>query len=304
MTYATPPFQNAGEIAALAAAFCWVVGPMAFEFAGKRIGSLSVNMTRLVLAFSFLTIYAAVTRGMPLPIDASAHNWIWLSVSGIIGFTIGDLLLFQAFVVIGSRLAMLLMAYVPPFTAIIGFFLMSERLSAMDIMGMILTVAGVAIVILEKPNGNGKAEPNQIPIKGIFLGLGGAAGQAAGLALSKYGMQAYDAFSATQIRTIAGMVGFLVIYTMLGFWTKYAQTLKDKKAFGLVTLGAFFGPFLGVSFSLLAVKFTQSGIAASLMALVPVFIIPPAIIIKKEKITLRTLLGSLVAVAGSVLFFV
>jgi hypothetical protein len=62
-----------GELAALATACCWTVTAMAFESAGRRIGSLPVNFIRLVLALVFLTLYGWITRGHPLPTDASAH---------------------------------------------------------------------------------------------------------------------------------------------------------------------------------------------------------------------------------------
>ena len=65
----------------------------------------------------------------------------------------------------------------------------------------------------------------------------------------------------------------------------------------------FFGPFLGVSFSLVAVKYTEAGIASTIMALVPVFIIIPAVVLFKQKVTIREVIGSLISVAGVALFF-
>jgi drug/metabolite transporter (DMT)-like permease len=70
-----------------------------------------------------------------------------------------------------------------------------------------------------------------------------------------------------------------------------------------LTLGAFFGPFLGVSFSLLAIKYADTGIAATIMALVPVLIIPPSMIIYKEKVTLKEAAGAILAVGGVAMFF-
>jgi drug/metabolite transporter (DMT)-like permease len=71
----------------------------------------------------------------------------------------------------------------------------------------------------------------------------------------------------------------------------------------LTGLGAFFGPFLGVSFSLIAIKYTEAGIASTIMALVPVFIIIPAVVIYKQKVTLPEILGAIVSVGGVALFF-
>ena len=133
-----------GEIAALGTAACWTVTSMAFESAGKRIGSMAVNLIRLVMALGFLTVWGAIVRGQALPLDASGHNWLWLSISGLVGFAIGDLCLFRAFVLVGARISMLIMSLVPPITALTGWLLMGEVLSALDWVGMTITIAGVA----------------------------------------------------------------------------------------------------------------------------------------------------------------
>lgn len=141
------------------------------------------------------------------------------------------------------------------------------------------------------------------PIVGILLAFGGAVGQGSGLVLSKYGMQDFDPFAATQIRVITGFVGFAILFFILKRWKKVFSAIKDKQAMTRLSIGAFFGPFLGVSFSLLSVKYTTTGIASTIMAIVPVLIIPPAIIFFKEKITLKEVIGSIIAVGGVALFF-
>jgi drug/metabolite transporter (DMT)-like permease len=71
-----------------------------------------------------------------------------------------------------------------------------------------------------------------------------------------------------------------------------------------LSLGAFFGPFLGVSFSLIAVKYTSTGIASTIMALVPVFIIVPSVLLNNEKVAISEILGAMVSVGGVGLFFI
>ena len=136
-----------------------------------------------------------------------------------------------------------------------------------------------------------------------MLALGGALGQAAGLVLSKKGMGEYDAFSASQIRVLTGIAGFTILFFFMKRWPKVLEALKHIPAMKRITLGAFFGPFLGVSFSLLAVQHTQAGIAATLMAISPVLIIAPAIILFKEKVNWKEILGAVITVGGVALFF-
>jgi drug/metabolite transporter (DMT)-like permease len=297
------PFPFAGEVAALATAVCWTATSMAFEAAGKRVGSLAVNLIRLIMAFFFMAAYTAITRGHALPDDASAHTWLWLSASGVVGFTIGDLCLFRAFVLLGARLSMLLMALVPPFTALIGLAILGEELALLDWLGMTLTLSGVAWVIAERRPANGGDQPSGISRAGIVLGTIGALGQAGGLVLSKYGMRGYDPFASTHIRIIAGIVSFSILFLIIGWWPRVIGACRDRAAMASTTLGAVFGPFLGVSLSLVAIKYTETGVAATIMALVPVLIIPPAVLIMKETVSPRAILGSLVAVAGVALLF-
>jgi drug/metabolite transporter (DMT)-like permease len=297
-----------GEIAGVLTAVFWTITSLAFESAGKKVGSLSVNLIRLVMAFFFIGVYSWFARGFFFPTDATLFQWKWLALSGIIGFVIGDLLLFQAFVVVGARIAMLMMALAPPFAALLGWWILDEVLSPMSWLGMAITMCGIIIVILkrEKTEENGKIVKrikSSHSITGILLALGGALGQAAGLVISKKGMGEYDAFSASQIRVLTGMVGFIILFFFMKRWPKVWQAVKHKPAMKRITLGAFFGPFLGVSFSLLAVQNTQAGIAATLMAISPVLIILPAILIFKEKVNWKEIIGALITVGGIILFF-
>ncbi len=297
-----------GEFAALMTAVFWTVTSMSFEAAGKRIGSLSVNVIRLFLALMIYSVYLYFTRGMFFSIDASWHAWIWLSLSGIIGFTIGDLLLFQAFVVVGARISMLMMSLVPPITALIGWMILGETLSLQSISGMMLTISGIILVVMKREapqlNSSGKNKIKfSYPLVGILLAFGGAVGQSVGLVLSKYGMQDYDAFAASQIRVFAGLIGFILLFFFMKRWNRVWKGIRDKKGMLFTGIGSVFGPFLGVSFSLLAVQNTSTGIAATIMSIVPVLIIPAAVLVFKEKVNLKEVLGAMLAVGGVALLF-
>lgn len=291
-----------GELAALATAFFWTITALSFEAAGKRIGSLSLNLIRLCAGFVFLTVFLALFRGAPFPRGAAGHQWIWLSLSGLIGFTLGDLLLFKGFILIGSRVSMLIMALVPPITALVGWTVMGERLSPANILGMALVVGGISLVVIERSPDRRQVTFSR-PLRGVLAAIGGAVGQAVGLVLSKYGMEDYDPFAATQIRIIAGTAGFCVVVSLMGLWRRVGTALRDRRAMGAMSLGSFFGPFLGVSFSLLAVRHTATGIAATIMAIVPVLIIAPSAVLFKEKVTPREVIGAVMAVAGVAVLF-
>jgi drug/metabolite transporter (DMT)-like permease len=297
-----------GEFSALLTAIFWTVTSLSFESAGKRVGSLSVNLIRLILAFFLYAVYLKITRGMFLPLDAGLERWIWLSLSGLVGFVVGDLLLFQAFVVIGARISMLIMSLSPPITALISWLMLGEILTPMNWLGMTVTLTGIVMVVLKRGEKSGQGLlrrkiVSSYSLKGILLALGGAAGQAAGLVLSKKGMGSYDAFASSQIRVLSGLAGFLLIILVMKRWPMVARAFRNKPAMKRIVLGSVFGPFLGVSFSLLAVQHTRAGIAATIMAIVPVLIIPPAVILFKEKVNWKEIAGAIITVGGIMLFF-
>ncbi|HOW31504.1 MAG TPA: DMT family transporter [Bacteroidales bacterium] len=298
--------HHLGEFAALLTTVFWTITALSFETAGKRIGSLNLNLLRLTAASILLAVFSYFHRGLFLPVDASAHNWLWLILSGLIGFVIGDFLLFQSFILIGARVSMLLMTLAPLFAALAGWIILGESLTLKSLMGMLLTLAGISIVVFTRTPGDNHQRRNTKlvhPARGIVLAIGAAAGQGIGLVLSKLGMGSYDPFAASQIRVLAGAAGFAVVFTVLRKWNGLPLVIKDRKAMKWLLVGSIFGPFLGVSFSLMAVQHTSAGIAQTIMSLVPVFIIPPSLIINKEKLHTRELIGAIVAVASVSVFF-
>jgi drug/metabolite transporter (DMT)-like permease len=303
--------NHLGEYAALLTAVFWTVTALAFESASKKVGSLSVNLIRLCMAFAFLSIYAWITRGLILPIDASGYQWFWLSLSGLVGFVLGDLFLFRSYVVISARISMLIMALAPPIAALISWIALDEHLNAKQGVGMLLTFAGIALVILkrefnpedEESETRQKRVKLNYPMTGLLLAFGGAVGQAGGLVLSKIGMQNYDVIASVQIRVITGVIGFTAMFLFFNRWQSLRNAFKDMKAMKRITVGAFFGPFLGVSFSLLSIKHTSTGVASAIMSIVPVIIIAPAVLIFKQKFNSKELIGALITVSGVMLFF-
>lgn len=297
-----------GEIIALGTAVCWTATGLAFQQATRRQGSLSVNILRLIMAFIIYALISTFTRGMVFPVDASAHTWIWMTISGLVGFVFGDYFLFKSYELISVRIAMLIFSLSPPIAAVFGWLALGETMDLKSILAMTVTLSGIMLVITQKPasNENGKKKKIEFSFsaKGLLFAFLGTIGQSGGLVLSKYGMGDYNVFAATQIRIIAGTIGFIILITLIKRWPRVKLAVSDSKAMGFVSIGAFFGPFIGVYLSLLAIKYTTVGIASTIMAIIPVLIIPPSVLLFKEKVTIKEVLGAFVTVGGVVLFFV
>lgn len=295
--------SHLGVTAALSSALCWTITAVAFESAGKKVGSLCVNILRIFIAFILLSVFNFFTRGIALPTDASFSTWMWLLLSGLIGFVIGDLFLFQAYVEIGSRISQLVMSIVPPITAVTGYIIMGEKITLLGFAGMMITISGIAMVILTKGEDDNKITFSH-SLRGIIFAFIGALGQAFGLVFSKFGMGSYNPFAATQIRIVAAMIGFTIVISVTKNWGRVFIGIKDMKAMRNITIGSIFGPFVGVSLSLLAVQHAPTAIVSTITSITPILLIPVSIIVFKEKIITREVFGSVVALFGIVILFI
>ena len=293
--------MHIGEISAIGVAVCWTLSGLFFEKAGNKIGSLSVNFIRLMMAFILLSFLAWITRGFFFPTDATPYQWFWLSLSGFIGFFLGDLFLFRSYSIIGARMASLVMTLSPLITVLFGFLFLSEKLSFLQMTGISIIIFGITIAMLGKEKG--KKLNFNVPIKGFLLAFGGALGQAFGLIASKKGIGDYDAISATQIRAITGGLSFILLITFLRRWGSICSAFADKTGMKFVISGSVAGPVTGVTLSLYAIQHTEAGVAAALMGLVPIFIIIPSAIMFKERITPFQIFGAFISVTGCVLLF-
>jgi len=290
-----------GEITALGTAFCWSFGSIFFTISSRRIGYSVVNRLRLVVGLLLLIISHYFIFGHLFPTNLTYIHWFWFGLSGIIGFAIGDTLLFKSFVLVGPRLSMLMMSLVPVFSTIIAWLFLGEILYYTDIIAIIITLIGISWVVLSKKNGEQKTTDY---INGLLCGIGGALGQAIGLILSKKGLS-YDfpALSGNIIRVFVAVISLWIIASLQGKISVTVQSIKDRKATTTMFGGAFLGPFLGVWLSLVAVKYAYVGIASTLMALPPIILLPLSHLFFKEKITIGAILGTIVAIVGAALIF-
>jgi drug/metabolite transporter (DMT)-like permease len=243
---------------------------------------------------------------LALGVDAPVSNFqlLYLGTSGVIGLAIGDSFLFRAYRQIGPRVAMLVMSASPAIAALLAFLVLGERPSPLAIAGMAVTLTGIAVVVNERRLG--PAEVRAGLGSGVFFAFLAAITQGVGLIFAKMAFQEgpIGGFLAAAVRIATALIVLLPAVILLG---RTAHPVKrfsaDRKALGLTVLGSVLGPFLGISFSLMAVANTTVGIASTLMATVPIVMLPIVRILNDEKLTWQAVGGAFIAVAGVVMLF-
>ena len=309
--------QYLGEIISLLVAVLWTATALFADQASHRIGAMSTNFFRMVFSAILLAGLLWIVIGHPYPAFADGKTWLWMGLSALVGYVFGDYCLFNSYIVIGARFGQLFMTLAPPFAAIAGWALLGETLSWKSWLAMAVTLTGIAISILNRSGADHHLQL-KLPLKGVLLGIGAGLGQGVGLVLSKIGMQHYAAalpadapaafdwampFASTMIRSLTGMVGFFVLIALMRKLPELRAALKNGAGMKYTGLTTLFGPFIGVSLSLMAVQYARAGIASTLMALTPVLILFPYALIYKQKITPKEILGVIISMTGVALFF-
>jgi drug/metabolite transporter (DMT)-like permease len=292
-----------GEFAALGTAACWATGSNLFAAAGRRMGSLILNRLRITVAVGFLGLALWITHGSPWPTWATPAQVGILAASGLLGFVWGDANYFKALVILGPGRAALIGSLAPLFTAVLAWPVLRELPGPLALVGMALTLGGIFWVLYDRER-IGPTHVEGSAAAGVLAGVLGAVGQAAGYVLSKLALRGgLDALSATVVRVSAAAVAVWVIAALTGQVARSLAALRDRRASAFMVGGAFFGPFLGVTLSLLALQYIEAGVAASITAIYPVLTLLIASRFHGEKLTLRALGGTLVAVAGVIVLF-
>ncbi len=293
-----------GEIAAVFTSLCWSFSAIGFTKATIRVGSIITNRMRVLLALLALLLINAILYGQPIPTQAGSVRWVWLGASGIIGLSLGDAFLFQAYIEIGPRLGLLLLSMAPVFGTAIAWIFFGQTLGFIQIIGILVTLAGISWVVIARPEDQ-TASVHRTTGRGVLFGILAALGQATGLVLSQQGMVGnFPSFAGTLIRMLAAAVALWLVAALQRQALPTITGIRQSPgALGWTAFGALIGPVVGVSASLLAVQHATIGVASTLMALPPVFMLPISRFVFKERFGWQAVAGTLVAMTGVALLF-
>lgn len=318
-----------GLLFAGAALILWSLSPFFFTGTGKRIGPFATNLLRLLFAFLALCAFCALRPVVgfhaPPPSLAAA---LWLAASGVIGLTIGDAFLYQAFVTVGPERTSQIQTLAPAATAAIAWIALREFLSPLQMLGMALILGGVLIATTSAARsahsagsaaGDGTAAPGETGsgassagsgraparlLSGAWAAIWSALFQAIGTVLARKGFQAQadlDPILATTIRIGAGTIALWAyarwkgpLRPALGHWT-------EPRTWRLMAAGVLFGPLVGMVCYVAALKFAPAGIVTTITFMAPLLIIPIGAKLYGTRITMAALCGTALSLGGVVL---
>lgn len=290
-----------GEFAALGAAFLWAASSTVYALLGQRIPPLQLNLLKglIAIALIFLTLTIA---GQPIPeLDPLPVGILLLS--GVIGIGLGDTAYFSALIHLGARRTLLLETLAPPMTAVLALIFLRENLSTGAWCGILLTLLGIAWVITERTPASVARDIN--PLQGIIWATLAAIAQSIGAVLSRFAL--VESNLSPLWSTLLRLIGGTLIVVLLLLFPRQNQNqvfenLRSPRLIGVIILTAFGSTYLGIWLQQTGLKFAPAGIAQTLIATSPLFVLPIAFWLG-EKISLRAVLGVLVAVVGIGILF-
>jgi len=294
-----------GELAALLAAFLWAVSTLVWTKVGQRIPPLELNFIKGAIAIVFLLLTIFLQGQWLVKISTLAFGL--LSLSGVIGIAIADTALFSALNCLGARRTLLLKILTSPIVAILALIFLGEKLAIFAWCGIFLTILGVAWVISERVPGTN--EQNQHLLTGIGWAMVSTFGDAIGAILSRTALTqtTISPLWSTLIRLSTG--GLIMLIWLLFKETKskgnqilLAKSLWSVNLVAIISLTSFVSTYLGIWLQQISFKFAAVGIAQTLLATSPLFVLPIAIW-QGEQVSFRAFFGVIVALVGVALLF-
>lgn len=275
----------------------------------RASGPIVANLGRLVVATCVL---AVIGHGFGHGFTSASTPWFLLS--GVIGMGLGDLGVFAALPLLGSRLTVLLtQCLAAPLAALGEWLWLGTRLSGAQVAWGLVILGGVALAIMPS-----QSSPPRVRVRpiGFLFGFIAACGQGFGALVSRKAVDVADAagetvrtatfgLTAAYQRILAGLVFVLLwffVLRLLGRLTAPpavdAATRRQAPLWMLVNGLA--GPVLGVGCYQWALATTPSGIVLPIAATAPLLAMPFAYWFEGDRPSRRAILGGIVAVAGCI----
>ena len=290
---------HAGEIAGIVTALCWACASFLWTSIGK-VSPFGVNGFKSVAGVALLTLVALAVTGRAWPSLTSSQLWLLLG-SGVIGLAAGDAFYFTAMLSMGPRRALLMGLCAAPMSAILGLAVLGERILWSGWAGMALTLAGIAVVQLEKTDDGER----RAVARGVLCGLLASVAQAVASAMNKGVLNAgVSEWHVPQVRLAAAAGALVIAGAMLGRLRGWAAPFAARRAALTALAATAIGTGVGLVLMTYSQKHASIGVSNTLTSTAPLFALPLAILVRKERVSARAWIGTVVAVGGVAMMFV
>jgi len=284
-----------GEGACLIAALLWAVAVVLFRGPIAAWGARTANLVKCLMGTVLLALTLPFFGGLSAFSGIPMRDIGFIALSGVIGLTIGDTLLFAAIGRLGAHKTLVLQTSAPIFAGLLAAAA-GERLGASQLIGAAIVVFGVIIVV--GSGGRGTNGGRSIALGGVVFALLGAFGQGAGVVLAKEGLDTLGAMPATLLRLVAGTMGLLLAAALGGGLSKMRTAFKDSGPMKRMVPAAFLGTYLALLLMMFGVALAPATVAAVLLATSPIFSLVIEAAVDRKRPTTLAVVGTIVAVVG------
>jgi drug/metabolite transporter (DMT)-like permease len=282
----------AGQAACLSAAFLWALSVSLFRRPIERYGAPTINLAKCLLA-TLLQCVTVWAMGLADSLwSAPTEGLLLIAGSGVVGLVVGDTALFAAVSRIGVHRTLLLQTLSPVFAAIVAYFWLGERPTAVQAAGALLILAGIMLVVA--PRGTVQATRPW----GWTLGILAALGQGGGIVMAKVGMGGVNVLAASCLRLGAAAVVLALIGLFANRFGELWKLTVDTSAITRVVPAIIMGTYLALFLMMAGIAMAPASIAAVLLSTPPVFSLFIEAFVERRPVSQRGLVGTLIAVSG------
>lgn len=280
-----------GAAAALVSAASWALAAILWRFLGEDVAPAGMNLGKAVLGSCLLGGGLFIAGSAPI----GREDLLLLVLSGLLGIALGDTLFFYSLMHLGPGLSVLLAALTPVCIAVASALFLGERHSVLVWTGIGATVGGIVWVLLETSPDGGVVRDKAV---GIRYGLLSLVCVTIGIILAKKALSTLPAIQAAAIRLAAGAGGLALWGMLRGDIRAWVAPFREPRIMRRICYVVLISSFGGFWLSLVALKKMDAAVAGVLTATTPLFVLPMAALAFKERVPLKALAGTALAVAG------
>ncbi len=295
-----------GELAALAAAFCWAISPVLYKMALSNAKPIPANVSRSISTTIFLFVYLGASGKLWNLATLRMDSLILAILSGVVGLCLGDTMFMLSLELIGVSKTVPIVSAYPMFTTFFAVLFFNEPFTSLLLLGTVLIIVGIWLVSPERASSSDVTR--SVLFKGVFISLSTALVWSLSIifmnqALEFSQMAAFD--SAFVVNTARMAASTLLLLALSPFIDRRFNFMKLKrKTWIVLALGGIVGLVFGWVLLAISLSYTEASRAVPISSVSPLFAALIGAFFLKEKVTVRIFAGAVLIVLGISVMFI